>query len=73
MIDVVVDSLEGFAEEAELDGDAKFASNCHAVACTITGAQSSECELRMVEMLVEQAISLMHAYKNRRPVGEIVN
>jgi hypothetical protein len=38
MIDVVVDSLEGFAEEAELDGDAKFASNCHAVACTITGA-----------------------------------
>ena len=42
MIDVVVGSLEGFAEEAELDGDAKFAANSHAVACTITDTNLAE-------------------------------
>jgi hypothetical protein len=45
MIDVVVGSLEGFAEEAELDGDAKFAANSHAVACTITDTNLAESSL----------------------------
>lgn len=67
MADVVVEALEAFAEEAEEDGDKRFARDSKAIACTIRGCGSdlSKCELQTAELLLELGIQLMHAYTCR--------
>ncbi|TCL74895.1 hypothetical protein [Rhizobium sp. BK251] len=70
--DIVVESLEAFAEEAEGAGDAKFAANSLAIACTIRGCGDlSGGNLRAAELLLEQGIVMMNAYKNRETYTQV--
>ncbi|WP_208247844.1 hypothetical protein WGT02_28575 (plasmid) [Rhizobium sp. T1470] len=74
MVAVVVDALEAFAEEAEESGDRQFSLNSRAVACTIRGCAGdlSRDDLATAELLMEQAVLLMHAYKSRNPYGDTI-
>ncbi|MBW9050949.1 hypothetical protein [Rhizobium mesosinicum] len=67
MVDVVVEALEAFAEEAENDGDERFARDSKAIACTIRGCGNdlSKCELETAELLLEFGIQFMYAYTCR--------
>ena len=75
MMAVVAESLEAFAEEAVEDGDARFAANSMAVASTIRGYGTDLCQsdLKVAELLLEQGIMLMHAYRARGVRSETVN
>ncbi|MBB3660928.1 hypothetical protein FHX15_006200 [Rhizobium sp. BK650] len=67
MADVVVEALEAFAQEAEEDGDARFARDSKAIAGTIRGCGSdlSKCGLQTAELLLELGIQFMYAYTCR--------
>ncbi|KAA0689545.1 hypothetical protein DTW90_31005 [Neorhizobium sp. P12A] len=75
MMMVVAESLETVAGEAEEGGDARFAANSMAIACTIRGCANdlSQRDLRAAELLLEQGIMLMHAYRTRTARLETVN
>lgn len=75
MMTVVAESLEAFAEEAVEDGDARFAANSISVASTIRGYASDLCQrdLKAAELLLEQGIMLMHAYRARGQHSETIN
>ena len=67
MADVVVEALEAFGQEAEEDGDTRFARDSKAIACTIRGCglDLSKCELQTAELLLELGIQFMYSYTCR--------
>jgi HPt (histidine-containing phosphotransfer) domain-containing protein len=67
LLDTVATALEATAEEAEGQGDARFASNSICVANTIRGMSGSfgSRDLAAAELLVEQGIMLVHQFSNR--------
>jgi hypothetical protein len=68
LLDTVATALEATAEEAEDQGDTRFASNSMCVANTIRGMSAGlgPRDLAAAEHLVEQGIMLVHQFSNRK-------
>lgn len=72
LLETVADALEATADEADEDGDSRFAKNSMCVAGTIRGlcGNLGERDLPVAEVLLEQGIMLVHQYSNRnRPTS----
>ncbi|OWV66146.1 hypothetical protein ATY75_10615 [Rhizobium sp. N122] len=74
LLDTVANALEATAEEAEDAGDARFVANSICIANTIRGlsGELAPRDLRAAELLLEQAIMLVHQFSNRvKPDGMV--
>lgn len=70
LIATVVNSLEDFARIARNSGDVQFETNSRFVAGALKGFDSrNETDLRAAELLLEQGITLIQSYAERKPTG----
>jgi hypothetical protein len=68
LLETVADALEATADEADEEGDSRFATNSMCVANTIRGlcGNLGERDLPAAEVLLEQGIMLVHQYSSRK-------
>jgi hypothetical protein len=73
LLDTVAAALEATAEEAEDQGDARFASNSICIANTIRGMSGGlgPRDLAAAELLVEQGIMLVHQFSSRKTAATL--
>jgi hypothetical protein len=67
LLDTVADALEATADEAEGEGDSRFAANSMCVVKTIRGlsGELGQRDLASAELLLEQGIVMVHQFANR--------
>jgi uncharacterized protein YjgD (DUF1641 family) len=69
LLETVADALEASADEAKVEGDARFVENSLSVMNTIRGmcCDLGSRDLEVAELLLEQGIMMVYQFSNRKP------